>query len=94
MIGHFKLDGFLIGAGFELQQNIYGIKSEVIAMRFAWRWTGSAIAEMAEIIEALFSSVRQVLPLGNILRQFLRRARETVQHPVHPGTAGSIWIIG
>src|SRR5690242_17235169 len=56
-------------------------------------WTRPAIADLLEIVPALFRPVRQLLFGLDRLRQISRYCRQIIQNPMHPRPSRRIWII-
>lgn len=56
-------------------------------------WTRPAIADLLEIVPALFRPVRQLLFGLNHLQQISRCCWQIIQNPMHPCSSRRIWII-
>src|ERR1035441_3296433 len=57
-----------------------------------WR-TGTAIAKLLEVIEALFGAARTVLAFGNILGQLAHTRGQIVKDPVDPGSGRRVRVV-
>jgi hypothetical protein len=62
-------------------------------MSWARRRTGPTIANLAEIVLALFCAVNERFLCGNTLCEFPLIRRKIIEHPMHPGAARSIGIV-
>src|SRR5438445_3049557 len=63
-------------------------------MRLARRGSGTAVAEVAEVIFPLLAATRERLAGRNRFRQLTRIGRQIEQHPMHPRLlARCIWVI-
>src|ERR1035441_130783 len=57
-----------------------------------WR-TGTAIAKLLEVIEALFGAARNVLAFGNILGQLAHTRRQVVKNPMDPRSRRRVRVV-
>ena len=81
------------GAGLEVKFRIEGVELEVIAMRLAgWR-TGTTVAKFVEIVTALVGAVGELLPVGDIFREFASADRQVVENPMDPSAGGGVRIV-
>src|SRR5437667_6379530 len=90
---HGAFDVGLRRAGVQAEFRVEGIQLEEIAMRLARRRARTAIASFAEIIPALARSARKLILLRHSFRKFSRIRRKIVEHPVDPGSCGSVGIV-
>src|SRR5207237_1339154 len=72
------------GACFQIQYRIQRINSEVIAVRFAGRRGGAAVADLAEVVLSLFRSIGERFLGRHPFRQLVRISRQIEEHPMHP----------
>src|SRR5437867_3420123 len=93
MILHGALDLFFRSAGLQIQKSIQGIEFEKITMGFAWGRTGSAIAEVFEIVEAVLCASREVLSFGEVFGQFAPSGGQIVEDPMDPRASRRIRIV-
>ena len=57
----------------------------------AARGTGTAVAELAEIVESLEGSIGKFGVLGEIFHELVAMRRQVVEQPVRVGRARAIW---
>src|SRR5580700_5964586 len=89
---HGAFDVGFDGAGLQVKFCIEGVELEEIAMRLAsWR-TGTTVAKFVEIVTALAGAVGELLPAGDVFREFASADRQVVENPwtqVPAGASGS-----
>lgn len=90
---HGAFDVGFDGAGLEVKFRIEGVELEEIAMRPAgWR-TGTTVAEFVEIVTALVGAVGELLPVGDVFREFASADRQVVENPMDPSAGGGVRIV-
>src|SRR5437867_743227 len=94
MLLHGLLNFFPGGARLQTQLAVQRVKFEKVAVEFAVWWTWPAIAELFEIIEALFGAAWNILRLRCALGQLAGIRRQIVEDPVCPGSTRRVGVVG
>src|SRR5208337_487481 len=90
---HGSFDILFGGTRLEIQLRVQGVELEEIAVGLAWRRARPAITDFPKIIAAVSRTVRELLLLGDVLRERARVCGQVEEHPVHPGSHGCVGIV-